>query len=139
MRELFSDHLEPFRMAIDAGAMSIMTSYNAIDGVPATASSFLLKELLRDRWGFQGFVFSDLGSIEGIAGTHRVARDVRHAAAMALQAGVDIDLGGNAYGRNLEQALADNLISMEDIDHSVSNILRLKFEMVYSRIPMWTQ
>jgi beta-glucosidase len=116
-------------MAIDAGAMSIMTSYNAIDGVPATASSFLLKELLRDRWGFQGFVFSDLGSIEGIAGTHRVAPDVRHAAAMALQAGVDIDLGGNAYGRNLKQALEDNLISLEDIDRSVINILRQKFEM----------
>lgn len=129
LRELFSDHLEPFRMAIDAGAMSIMTSYNAIDGVPTTASSFLLKELLRDRWGFQGFVFSDLGSIEGIAGTHRVAPDVRHAAAMALQAGVDIDLGGNAYGRNLKQALEDHLISMEDIDRSVMNILRLKFEM----------
>ena len=129
LRELFSDHLEPFRMAIDAGAMSIMTSYNTIDGVPATASSFLLKELLRDRWGFQGFVFSDLGSIEGIAGTHRVAPDVRHAAAMALQAGVDIDLGGNAYGRNLKQALEDNLISLEDIDRSVINILRQKFEM----------
>jgi beta-glucosidase len=129
LRELFSDHLEPFRMAIDAGAMSIMTSYNTIDGVPATASSFLLKELLRDRWGFQGFVFSDLGSIEGIAGTHRVAPDERHAAAMALQAGVDIDLGGNAYGRNLKQALEDNLISLEDIDRSVINILRQKFEM----------
>lgn len=129
LRELFSDHLEPFRMAIDAGAMSIMTSYNTIDGVPTTASSFLLKELLRDRWGFQGFVFSDLGSIEGIAGTHRVAPDVRHAAAMALQAGVDIDLGGNAYGRNLKQALEDNLISLEDIDRSVINILRQKFEM----------
>ena len=129
MRELFSDHLEPFRRAIGAGAMSIMTSYNAVDGEPTTASSFLLKELLRERWGFQGFVFSDLGSIEGIAGTHRVAPDVKHAAAMALQAGVDIDLGGNAYGRNLAQALADNLISMADIDLAVSNVLRLKFEM----------
>jgi beta-glucosidase len=129
LRELFSDHLEPFRMAIDAGAMSIMTSYNAIDGVPCTANSFLLQEVLREQWGFTGFVYSDLGSIEGIAGTHRAAPDVKHAAAMALRAGVDADLGGNAYGRHLMKALEEQLITMEEIDRAVSHILRLKFEM----------
>lgn len=128
-RELFSDHLLPFKKAVDTGVKTVMTSYNAIDGIPATAHRFLLKDMLRSQWGFNGFVFSDLGSIEGIAGTHRVAPDVKHAAAMALQAGVDADLGGNAYGKNLTQALEEELVTMQDIDDAVANILRMKFEM----------
>lgn len=129
MRELFSDHLLPFKKVTAAGVKTLMTSYNAIDGIPATAHRFLLKDVLRDQWSFDGFVFSDLGSIEGIAGTHRVAPDIKHAAAMALQAGVDADLGGNAYGRNLARALEEGLVTMQDIDDAVANILRLKFEM----------
>lgn len=129
LRELFSAHLEPFRAVMNAGAKTVMTSYNAIDGVPATAHRFLLKDVLRDQWGFDGFVFSDLGSIEGIAGTHRVAPTVKHAAALALHAGVDADLGGNAYGRNLLQALEEGLVTMEEIDQAVANILRMKFDM----------
>lgn len=128
-RELFSDHLLPFKKAVDTGVKTVMTSYNAIDGIPATAHRFLLKDMLRSQWGFNGFVFSDLGSIEGIVGTHRVAPDVKHAAAMALQAGVDADLGGNAYGKNLTQALEEELVTMQDIDDAVANILRMKFEM----------
>lgn len=129
MRELFTDHLLPFKQAADAGVKTLMTSYNAIDGIPATAHRFLLNDVLRDQWGFDGFVFSDLGSIEGISGTHRVAPDIKHAAAMALQAGVDADLGGNAYGRTLARALEEGLITMQNIDDAVANILRLKFEM----------
>lgn len=129
MRELFSDHLLAFREVTEAGVKTVMTSYNAIDGIPATAHRFLLKEVLRDQWGFDGFVFSDLGSIEGIAGTHRVAPDVKHAAALALRAGVDADLGGNAYGKNLKRALEEGLVTIQDINDAVANILRMKFEM----------
>ncbi|WP_298650445.1 glycoside hydrolase family 3 N-terminal domain-containing protein [uncultured Proteiniphilum sp.] len=129
IRELFSDYLMPFKKVTDTGVKTLMTSYNSIDGIPATAHRFLLKDVLRDQWGFDGFVFSDLGSIEGIAGTHRVAPGIKHAAAMALQAGVDADLGGNAYGRNLKQALEEGLVTIQDIDDAVANILRLKFEM----------
>src|SRR5690554_7549677 len=82
-----------------------MTSYNSIDGIPATAHKYLLKDILRVEWGFDGFVFSDLGSIEGIAGTHPAAKSVKHAAALSLKAGVDADLGGNAYSKNLISAL----------------------------------
>lgn len=129
MRELFSDHLSPFKKVTAAGVKTVMTSYNAIDGIPATAHRFLLKDVLRGQWSFDGFVFSDLGSIEGIAGTHRVAPDIKHAAAMALQAGVDADLGGNAYGRNLASALEEGLITMREIDDAAAHILRMKFEM----------
>lgn len=129
MRELFSDHLLPFRKVAEVGVKTLMTSYNAIDGIPATAHQFLLKDVLRKQWSFDGFVFSDLGSIEGIVGTHRVAADVKNAAAMALRAGVNADLGGNAYGRNLKQALEEGLVSIQDIDDAVGSILRMKFKM----------
>lgn len=129
VRELVAEHLLPFEMAVKAGAQSVMTSYNAIDGVPCTSNAFILKDILRGEWGFNGFVVSDLGSIEGIATTHRVAPDIKHAAAMALNAGVEMDLGGVAYARNMEQAHAENLVSMSEIDDAVSRILRLKFEM----------
>ncbi|MDD4778449.1 MAG: glycoside hydrolase family 3 N-terminal domain-containing protein [Fermentimonas sp.] len=128
-RELFTSHLLPFSKVMEAGVKTIMTSYNSIDGIPATAHKYLLKDILRDQWGFDGFIFSDLGSIEGIAGTHRAAPSVKHAASMSLKAGVDADLGGNAYGRNLITALEEGLISMDDIDSAVSNILKLKFDM----------
>src|SRR5699024_12363825 len=71
--------------------------------LPATSHKYLLKYILRDKWGFNGFIFSDLQSIEGIAGTHRAAPSIKHAAALALDAGVDADLGGNAYVRNLDR------------------------------------
>ena len=74
MRELFSNHLSPFRMAVDAGAKTIMTAYNAIDGIPCTANRYLLTDILRGKWQFDGFVFSDLGSVEGIATSHRTDR-----------------------------------------------------------------
>ena len=68
MRQLFSDYLHPFKKAVEAGAGTIMTSYNSIDGVPCTANKYLLSDILRKEWGFNGFVYSDLSSIEGITG-----------------------------------------------------------------------
>ncbi|MFY9598564.1 MAG: glycoside hydrolase family 3 C-terminal domain-containing protein, partial [Dysgonamonadaceae bacterium] len=69
------------------------------------------------------------GSIEGIATTHRVVSDIKNASALALQAGVDMDLGGNAYGKHLEQAVKEGSVSMADIDSAVCRVLRLKFKM----------
>lgn len=128
MRQLFSDYLPPFKKAVEAGAGTIMTSYNSIDGVPCTANDFLLSDVLRRQWGFQGFVYSDLTSIEGIVGS-RVAKDNKEAAVLALKAGVDMDLGGNAYSSNLKKALEEGLLTEGDIDKAVANVLRLKFRM----------
>lgn len=127
MHQLFSEMLPPFKMAVKAGAKTVMTSYNSIDGVPCTSNRYLLKDILRKQWGFNGFVFSDLGSIEGVRG-HRIVANVKEAAAASLKAGTDVDLGGNAYGKNLENALQEKLISLADIDSAVSHVLRLKFE-----------
>ena len=127
-RELRESFLPPFKKAIDAGALSVMTSYNSLDGIPSTASKALLTELLRNEWGFNGFVVSDLYSIDGICGTHRVARSKQEAGIMALKAGVDADLGALAF-EPLVDAAQKGLISEEEIDTAVRRILKLKFEM----------
>ena len=128
MRELHENFLPPFRQAINAGALSVMTSYNSMDGIPCTANHYLLTELLRDEWKFKGFVVSDLYSIEGIHQSHFVASTMKEAAVMALSAGVDIDLGGDAY-MNLMDAVNRKEISKEILDAAVSRVLRLNFEM----------
>lgn len=128
MRQLLSEYLPPFKKAVEAGVGTIMTSYNSIDGVPCTANKQLLTDVLRNQWGFKGFVYSDLLSIEGIAGM-RAAKDTKESAVKALKAGLDMDLGGNAFGKNLKKAYEEGLITMADLDRAVGNVLRLKFQM----------
>lgn len=123
--QLFSELLPPFKKAVEAGAGTIMTSYNLIDGVPSTANKILLTDVLRKKWGFEGFVYSDLFSIDGMVG--HVAPDRMTAGAMALKAGVDMDLGAAAYGSKALEALDKGLISEADLDRAVSRVLRLKF------------
>lgn len=123
--QLFSELLPPFKKAVEAGAGTVMTSYNTIDGVPSTANRFLLTDVLRSKWGFDGFVYSDLFSIDGIAG--HVAPDRMTAGAMALRAGTDMDLGAAAYGARSIEALEKGLITEAEIDTAVARILRLKF------------
>lgn len=128
MRQLLSEYLPPFKKAVEAGVGTIMTSYNSIDGVPCTANKELLTDVLRHQWGFKGFVYSDLISIEGIVGM-RAAKDNKDAAVKALKAGLDMDLGGNAFGKNLKKAYEEGLITMADLDRAAGNVLRLKFQM----------
>jgi beta-glucosidase len=128
MRQLFSEYMPAFKKCVEAGAATIMTSYNAIDGVPCTSNKYLLDDVLRQKWGFDGVIYSDLYSIDGIAGM-RVAADNKEAAALALKAGVDLDLGANAYTNNLKKALEEGLVSEAELDKAVANVLRLKFKM----------
>lgn len=127
-RELHENFLPPFRRAINAGALSVMTSYNSIDGIPCTVNGSLFNDLLRDDWKFGGFVVSDLYSIDGVYHTHFVARDGMDAGAMALKAGVDVDLGGLCHAR-LQEALSRGLVSEADINRACERVLRMKFEM----------
>ena len=127
-RELQESFLPPFKKAINAGALSVMTSYNSLDGIPSTCSKALLTDLLRTQWGFNGFVVSDLYSIDGIHGTHRVAETKQQAGVMALKAGVDADLGALAFGR-LEDAVEKGIVTEAEIDVAVKRILKMKFEM----------
>ena len=129
MNQLFSDFLPPMKMAVENGLATIMTSYNSIDGVPCTSNKFLLTDILRGKWGFNGFVYSDLFSIDGIAGTHHVAADVKEAGKLSLEAGVDMDLGANAYGKRTLELLNEGRLDVKYVDQAVANILRLKFKM----------
>ena len=127
---LMTDYLPSFEKAICVGgAMTVMTSYNTIDGVPCSANQWLLQEVLRNSWNFKGVVFSDLNAVNAIYATQHVAADPAEAAAMALKAGVDIDLGGYNYGGFLKEALQRGLVTEADIDRAVRHVLQLKFDL----------
>ena len=128
IRDLHQNFLPPFRKAIDAGALSVMTSYNSIDGTPCTSNHYLLTQLLRNEWKFRGFVVSDLYSIEGIHESHFVAPTKENAAIQSVTAGVDVDLGGDAY-TNLCHAVQSGQMDKAVIDTAVCRVLRMKFEM----------
>ena len=128
IRDLHQNFLPPFRKAIDSGALSVMTSYNSIDGIPCTSNYYLLTQLLRNEWKFRGFVVSDLYSIEGIHESHFVALTKENAAIQSVTAGVDVDLGGDAY-TNLCHAVQSGQMDKAVIDTAVCRVLRMKFEM----------
>ena len=128
-RELKQVFLEPFRRVINAGALSVMTAYNSLDGVPCTSNNTLLDEIMRLQLGFnRGFVVSDLFSIDGLRGTHHIVATTQDAAIAALTAGVDVDLGGNCYPQ-LIKAIKDDKIKENQLDLAVLRVLNLKFEM----------
>ncbi len=126
-RDLEENVFPTFKAAIDNGALSVMTSYNTIDGVPSTCNEKLLTGLLRDRWNFRGFVVSDLESIDGIAGSHKVARDKREAGEMSLRAGVDVDLGANCFSL-LKESVEEGRVPVAVVDRAVRRVLERKFE-----------
>ncbi len=121
-----ADHyLPPYRAGIDAGAGAVMTAFNDLDGVPATASHALLIGLLRERWGFRGFTVSDYNSdVEIIA--HGFALDRREAARLCFNAGLDMCMASGLYIEHLPALLADGLIAMDRLDASVMRILQAK-------------
>lgn len=128
-RELLQVFLQPFRRVISAGALSVMTSYNSLDGVPCTSNRQLLTDVLRGEWLFdRGIVVSDLFSIDGLKGTHHTAANYQDAAIQALLAGVDVDLGGNCYYELIE-AVKNGKVKEAALDQAVERVLRLKFEM----------
>jgi beta-glucosidase len=128
-RELMQVYLPPFRAAVQAGALSIMTAYNSIDGIPCTANPYLLKTVLRNQWGFRGFSVSDLGSISGLNSNHHTAANATEAAAQAINAGLDADLSGYGFGKSLLDALKKSAVSTAVLDTAVSHVLRQKFQL----------
>jgi beta-glucosidase len=118
-------YLPPFRAAVGAGTAAVMPAFNDLAGVPLTAHRGLLRDLLRERWGFEGVLISDYNAIAELI-PHGVAADLVEAAALALRAGVDIDMMATAYTRGLPAALERGLVTMADIDACVRRVLALK-------------
>lgn len=127
LRELHECDLLPFRKGIQAGALSVMTAYNEIDGVPCTSNEYLLQRLLRQEWGFDGFVITDCGAINMLAFGHDVAEDGEEAVAISLKAGVDMEMSGDMFGKHLLNALHNKTVTNADLDQAVKRVLRSKF------------
>lgn len=137
-REFRQYYLPAYKEAIDSGAEMIMTSFNIVNGIPATVNKWLLKDLLRNELGFKGIVISDYSAIEETI-KHGVSEDKKDAAYKAITAGVDIDMMSNVYAGNLKQLVEEKLVSEELIDDAVLRVLRLKnslglFENLYKNI-----
>ncbi|MGO9227679.1 MAG: glycoside hydrolase family 3 N-terminal domain-containing protein [Bryobacteraceae bacterium] len=142
-RDLFDTYLPQFEAAVkEGGALSVMCSYNSVDGQPACANPRLLTEILRKQWGFQGYVVSDCGAIDDVYQSHKFAATAQEGVARTLQAGTDLDCG--VEYRNLLPAVRAGLVKESEIDTSLRRLLTIRFrlgmfdppEMVeYSRIP----
>ena len=127
-RELRETYLPPFKAALDAGAATLMTSFNALNGVPATGSDYLLTDILRDEWGFDGFVVTDYTSINEMI-PHGFARDEDHAGEIALNAGVDMDMQGAVFMSHMAQAVATGRIKERQLNTAVRRILEMKYRL----------
>lgn len=127
--EMWNTYLPPFKAAIDAGAGNIMSAYMPLNGIPATGNRWLLDEVLRRTWGFEGWVVSDANAVRSLE-THGFAKDLEDAAVRGLTAGCDMEMAifDPAYSR-LAQAVADGTISEETLDQSVRRVLETKFRM----------
>ena len=125
LREIY---LPPFKAAVDAGVGTLMSSFNAINGVPASANAFTLTKVLRDEWKFDGFVVSDYTSVRELI-NHGIAANEEQAAAAALNAGVDMEMVSRSYNQFGPQLLKQNKLSAATIDEAVRRILRIKFRL----------
>ncbi|MEE9434789.1 MAG: beta-glucosidase BglX [Sphingorhabdus sp.] len=127
-RELRQTYLPPFWAALDAGAATIMTSFNALDGVPATGNKYLLTDILRKEWGFDGFVVTDYTSINEMV-PHGFAKDEKHAGEQAINAGVDMDMQGAVFLTHLARSVREGRISTAQVDTAVKRILEMKYRL----------
>lgn len=125
---LYNVYLVPFKKAIDAGAATLMTSFNDNDGIPASGNKYLLKDVLRKDWKFDGFVVSDWASMTEML-AHGFAKDARDVAKISASAGVDMEMVSGAYSHNLKSLVESGEVTIADVDNAVRNILRVKFRM----------
>lgn len=127
-RQFREFYLPPYKAGVNAGALSVMTAFNEYDGVPATGNAYLLKDILKGEWNFQGFVVTDYTSINEMV-HHGYARDDAEAGVKAVNAGVDMDLQGEVYFKYLIDLVDSGVVSMKTIDESVRRILDVKAKL----------
>jgi beta-glucosidase len=127
-RTLREIYLPPFKAAVEAGAGTIMSAFNDLNGIPASANSYTLKTILRNEWGFEGFVVSDWNAIGELI-NHGIAENIFEAAEKSLKAGVDMDMQGDVYRRSLLKLVEEGRISEDRINEAVKRILKIKFKL----------
>lgn len=127
-RQLREVYLPPFKAALDAGASTFMTAFNELDGVPASGNYHLLTRILRDEWGFEGFVVTDYTSINEMV-PHGIAEDLKAAGELAVNSGVDMDMQGAVYAENLADLIEEGKVSLDKINDAVRRILQMKYKL----------
>ena len=125
---LFNQVLPPFKAAVDAGLKTVMTSFNTINGIPASGDKFLLRDVLKNKWGFNGFVISDWASIREMI-PWGFSKDEKEAAISAVEAGTDMDMEGGIYVPYLIDLVKQGKVKQEFVDDAVRRILRVKYEL----------
>ncbi|MBU2675974.1 MAG: beta-glucosidase BglX [Gammaproteobacteria bacterium] len=126
--ELRNVYLRPFRAAVDAGVVALMASFSDLDGVPATANEFLMRQVLRDEWDFRGLVVSDWDSVRQLA-IHGLTGSDKESVYQAVTAGIDMEMAGQSYIQQLETLIEEGRIDIAMVDAMVANILRAKFSL----------
>ncbi len=124
---MFNDYFPPYKAAVDAGAGSVMTSFNVVDGVPATGNKWLLDDVLRHQWGFDGFVVTDYTAIMEM--TNHGLGDLQQVSALALNAGTDMDMVADGYIGTLEKSLHEGKVTVQEIDKACRRILEAKYKL----------
>lgn len=127
-RVLRETYLPPYKAAIDAGVATVMTSFNEVDGVPASGNEYLLTEILRNEWGFDGFVVTDYTSINEMV-PHGVVANEKEAAELAVNAGVDMDMQGSVFNDHLQKLVEEGKVEEKRIDEAVRKILEMKWKL----------
>lgn len=125
--KMYQYYLPPYKAAVDAGVGSIMSSFNEVDGIPATANKFLLTDVLRKQWGFKGFVVSDYTSVSEMI-NHGIG-DLQEVSALALKAGLDMDMVSEGLLATLKKSLQENKVTQKEIDDACRRILEAKYKM----------
>ncbi|MFM2229785.1 MAG: Periplasmic beta-glucosidase precursor [Bacteroidota bacterium] len=125
--KMYNDYFPPYKAAVDAGVGSAMASFNEIDGIPATGNHWLLTDVLRKQWGFKGFVVTDYTGINEM--TEHGMGDLQTVSALALKAGVEMDMVGEGFLQTLKKSLAEGKVTQQEIDHAVRLILNAKYDL----------
>lgn len=125
---MYNQYFPPYKAAVEEGTGSVMSSFNIVDGVPATANRWLLDDVLRKQWKFDGFVATDYGSI-GEMLPHGVGGDLKHASALALTAGTDMDMCSMGFIGTLEQSVKDGTVSEEAVNTACRRVLEAKYKL----------
>lgn len=127
-RELRDTYLPPFKAAVDAGVASFMTAFNEVNGVPASANRYLLKDILRTEWNFEGFVVTDYTSINEMV-PHGFARDNEHAGELAINAGVDMDMQGSVFFDHLINQVEQGKVDIQSVNIATRRVLQMKYRL----------
>ena len=127
-QRLFQDYLPPYKASLDAGSGGVMVALNSLNGVPATADSWLLKTVLRDEWKFKGITISDHGAIKELL-KHGVASDPEDAVRVALKSGIDMSMSDEYYSKYLPGLVKSGAVSMAEIDDAARHVLNVKYDM----------